>query len=36
MANNPGFISKAPKAKVEEVQARARELEENLKILNKE
>ena len=31
MANNPGFISKAPKAKVEEVQARARELEENLK-----
>ena len=31
MANNPGFISKAPKAKVEEIQARARELEENLK-----
>ena len=26
MANNPGFISKAPKAKVEEIQARAREL----------
>ena len=31
MANNPSFISKAPKAKVEEIQARARELEENLK-----